>query len=115
MVITGEWQSFFSNVQAGCPPHATSLEGSLAVSGETSVSTNNHNNSTVLEEPDTLEEIFNANGDPGPEPALPPHVAAFLGEQLQAYYARLMSEPVPDRYVQLLAQLDTKEGGSDGE
>jgi Anti-sigma factor NepR len=79
------------------------------------VSTDNTNTSTVLEEPDTLEEIFNANGDPGPEPALPPHVATFLGEQLQAYYAQLMNEPVPDRLLQLLAQLDTKEGGPDGE
>jgi hypothetical protein len=79
------------------------------------VSPNNHNNSTALEEPDTLEDLLNINGDPGPEAALPPHVATFLGEQLQAYYAQLMSEPVPDRYVQLLAQLDTKEGGSDGE
>ena len=79
------------------------------------MSTNNHNNSTVLEEPDTLEDLLNVNGDPGPEPALPPHVATFLGEQLQAYYARLINEPVPDRLLQLLAQLDTKQGGSDGE
>jgi hypothetical protein len=80
-----------------------------------SVSTNSTNISTVLEEPDTLEEILNVNGDPGPEPMLPPHVATFLGEQLQAFYAQLMSESVPDRLLQLLAQLDTKEGGSDGE
>jgi hypothetical protein len=76
---------------------------------------NNINTSTVLEEPDTLEDLLNVNGDPGPEPTLPPHVATFLGEQLQAYYAQLMNEPVPDRLLQLLAQLDTKEGGSDGE
>jgi hypothetical protein len=80
-----------------------------------SVSVNNLNNSTVLEEPDTLEEIFNANGDPGPEPTLPSHVASFLGEQLQAFYAHLVSEPVPDPLIQLLAQLDAKDRGSDGE
>ena len=51
-----------------------------------------HNNITVLEEPDALEDLLNINGDPGPEPALPPQVATFLGEQLQAYYAHLMSE-----------------------
>jgi hypothetical protein len=79
-----------------------------------SVSTSNLNNSTVLEEPGTLEDILDVNGDPGPEPTLPPHVATFLGEQLQAYYAHLMSEPVPDRFVQLLAQLDGKENGGDG-
>jgi hypothetical protein len=84
------------------------------------VSTNNHNTNTVLEEPvleepGPLDDILNVNGDPGPEPALPPHVATFLGEQLQAFYAQLMSEPVPERFVELLAQLDGKESGRDGE
>jgi hypothetical protein len=79
------------------------------------VSTNNTDNSTVLEQPDALEDLLNVNGDPGPEPALPPHVASFLGEQLQAFYSHLMSEPVPDRFVQLLAQLDGTESGRDGE
>jgi hypothetical protein len=85
------------------------------VSGEENVSTNNTDNSTVLDEPDTLEEILNVNGDPGPESTLPPHVATFLGEQLQAFYSHLMSEPVPYRFVQLLAQLDGIESGCDGE
>ena len=84
------------------------------MSGEASVSTNNFNNSTALVEPDTLEEILNATDDPGPEPTLPPHVATFLGEQLQAFYSQLISEPVPDRFVQLLAQLDGKRSGQDG-
>jgi Anti-sigma factor NepR len=84
------------------------------VTGEASVSTNNPK-STVLDDQDALEDLLNVNGDPGPEPALPPHVAAYLGEQLQAYYAQLMSEPVPDRFVQLLAQLDGKRSGHDGE
>jgi hypothetical protein len=76
------------------------------------VSTNNTDNSTILDEPATL---LNVTGDPGPEPALPPHVATFLGEQLQAFYSHLMSEPVPDRFVQLLTQLDGIESGRDGE
>jgi Anti-sigma factor NepR len=79
------------------------------------VSTTNINTSTVLEEPDTLQNLRNVDGDPGPEPTLPPHVAAFLGEQLQGFYAHLMNEPVPDRFVQLLAQLDGKRSGQDGE
>ena len=87
----------------------------MAGSGETSVTTNNLTNSSALEEPDALEDLLNVTGDPGPEPTLPPHVATFLGEQLQAYYAKLMSEPVPDRLIQLLAQLDGKGSGSDGE
>jgi hypothetical protein len=87
----------------------------MAVSGEAGVSTNKLNNGTGLDEADSLESLLNPTGDPGPEPSLPPHVANFLGEQLQAYYAQLMSEPVPDRFVQLLAQLDGKQGGQDGE
>ncbi|WP_134495469.1 NepR family anti-sigma factor [Microvirga pakistanensis] len=79
------------------------------------MATSNLDKSTVLDEPSALEDLLNVNGDPGPEPALPLHVATFLGEQLQAYYAKLMSEPVPDRFVQLLAQLDAKESRSDGE
>ncbi|MFC5086244.1 NepR family anti-sigma factor [Microvirga arabica] len=79
------------------------------------MTTNNLTNSTALEEPDVLEDLLNVTGDPGPEPTLPPHVATFLGEQLQAFYSHLMNEPVPDRFVQLLAQLDGKQGGQDGE
>ena len=79
------------------------------------MSTNNPNNSTVLDEPDALEDLLNVTGDSGPEPNLPPHVVAFLGEQLQAFYSHLMSEPVPDRFVQLLTQLDGIESGRDGE
>ena len=79
------------------------------------MTTNNLTNSTALEEPDALEDLLNVTGDPGPEPTLPPDVATFLGEQLQAYYAQLMNEPVPERFVQLLQQLDGKENGRDGE
>ena len=78
------------------------------------MSTNKPHTSTFLEQPDPLEEIFDVNSDSGPEPMLPPHVATFLGEQLQTYYSKLMSEPVPDRFVQLLAQLDGKRSGQDG-
>ena len=74
-----------------------------------------HNDGTALEEPDSLEDLLDVKGDPGPEPTLPPHVATFLGEQLQGFYAHLMNEPVPDRFVQLLAQLDGKRSGQDGE
>nr|WP_256439502.1 NepR family anti-sigma factor [Microvirga sp. HBU67558] len=38
-----------------------------------------------------------------------------MGEQLQALYSHLMSEPVPDRFVQLLAQLDQGVKQTDGE
>jgi Anti-sigma factor NepR len=85
------------------------------VSGEASVCTNNRNNSTVLVEPDTIEDLLHVNGNPGPELILPPHVATFLGEQLQAFYSDLMSEPVPDRFVQLLDRLDRKGNGHGGD
>ncbi len=83
--------------------------------GEASVSTNNLNSSSALVGPDVLEDLLDVNGDPGPESVLPPHVATFLGEQLQAYYAHLISEPVPDRLIQLLEQLDRKGNGHNGE
>jgi Anti-sigma factor NepR len=91
------------------------LEGSLAVSGEASVSINNLNSSNALAEPDALEDLLDVNGDPGPEPILPSHVATYLGEQLQAFYSHLISEPVPDRFVRLLDQLDRQRNGHDGE
>ena len=79
------------------------------------MTTNNLTNSSALEEPDALEDLLNATGDPGLEPTLPPRVTTFLEEQLQAYYSHLMSEPVPDRFVQLLAQLDGRRSDQDGE
>jgi hypothetical protein len=83
------------------------------VSGEASVSTNNFNNSTALVEPDTFE-ILNVTDDPGPEPTLPPYVATFLGEQLQAFYSQLINEPVPNRFVQLLDRLDRQRNRHNG-
>ena len=69
--------------------------------------------STALAELDPLEEPQDDGGEP--EPTLPPHVAAFLGEQLQTFYGHLMNEPVPDRFVQILKQLDGKGDDHDGE
>ena len=79
------------------------------------MSTNNPTDSTVLAKPKALGDLLDVNGDPGPEPALPPHVAAFLGKQLQAFYAHLTDEQVPDRLIQILQQLDKQESGRDGE
>ena len=85
------------------------------MSGEARVPTKNLNTSTVPDEPSALENLLNANGDSGPEPTLPPHVSTFLGEQLQAFYAHLMNEPVPERLIQLLAELNRKQDGRHGE
>ena len=71
--------------------------------------------STILDDSDALAEILTVNGDPGPEPILPPHVVTSLGEQLQAFYSHLMSEPVPDRLVEILTRLDRTGSSHDGE
>jgi hypothetical protein len=75
----------------------------------------NLDSSTVLDGTEALVEILNVNGDPGPEPILPPHVVASLGEQLQAFYSHLMSEPVPDRLIETLTRLDRTGSSHDGE
>ncbi len=77
--------------------------------------TKNTSKGIVLDGLDALEDLLNVNGDPGPELMLTPHVATFLGEQLLAYSAKLVSAPVPERFVQLLAQLDSKGDDHDGE
>ena len=70
---------------------------------------------TLPDGPDGLEDPRSVDGEPVPEPSLPPHVATYLGEQLQTYYAHLMSEPVPDRFVRLLKQLVGNGDDRDGE
>ena len=39
-----------------------------------------------------------------------------IGQELKAYYDGLVSEPLPDRFVQLLQQMEQKEksGGQNG-
>jgi hypothetical protein len=43
-----------------------------------------------------------------PEPNLDPALQTMIGEQLRSYYAALLSEPVPDRFVALVNRLDRK-------
>ena len=38
--------------------------------------------------------------------ALPPDVAACLGERLRVFYADLMNDPVPDAFIQVLEVMD---------
>ena len=75
----------------------------------------NPKNGAALIEPNAIEEILDGENVLEAEPTLPPHVASHLGEQLQALYSHLMSEPVPDRFIQLLAQLDQEGKQPDGE
>ena len=84
------------------------VRGLLYGRGEETVVASNLKGSTDLNEADALEEVLKGDGFPAPEPTLPPHVTSYLGEQLQAFYAYLVSAPVPDRFVQLLNQLHQK-------
>ena len=70
---------------------------------------------TLPDEPDDLENGQSVDGVPAPEPTLPSHVASYLGERLQAFYAHLMNEPLPDRLVELLEQLERTGSARDGE
>ncbi len=38
--------------------------------------------------------------------ALEPELQAFIGRQLQATYDEVLNEPVPDRFLELLRQLE---------
>jgi hypothetical protein len=42
------------------------------------------------------------------DPKLDSRLQAHIGEQLRSYYAELMDEPVPSRFVDLLKRLDRK-------
>lgn len=45
------------------------------------------------------------------QPGLGNDLQAVIGQQLRAVYQEVVSEPVPDRFVQLLAELAKKEAG----
>jgi hypothetical protein len=42
------------------------------------------------------------------EPSLDSGLQAHIGAQLRSYYAELIEEPVPSRFVELLKRLDRK-------
>jgi hypothetical protein len=50
--------------------------------------------------------IFASNGSD--EPKLDARLQAEIGAKLRSYYVDLVSEPVPQRFADLLAQLDRK-------
>jgi hypothetical protein len=45
-------------------------------------------------------------------PPIDPQLQAVIGEQLRQYYADLLREPVPDRFLALVQQLGGPEGKS---
>ncbi len=61
-----------------------------------------------------LPQLQEGPDEPRSEPALPPVVAACLGERLRAHYAQLMNEPVPDDLLRILEALNrTGRAGDD--
>lgn len=56
------------------------------------------------------------SGDEVDTTAVKPEMQGRLGDKLKEVYADVLSEPVPDRFLDLLAQLDAKsspKGGDD--
>ncbi len=50
--------------------------------------------------------------DQGPE--IDPELQAHIGRHLKASYDDILSQNVPDRFLDLLSQLEAKEGGKTG-
>ena len=48
---------------------------------------------------------------PAPDNAAAPRLEAQIGEHLRRHYASLVQEPIPDRLVALLKDLDRGRGG----
>jgi hypothetical protein len=46
-----------------------------------------------------------------PPVPLPNDVQAFIGRELRAVYDNIINEPVPDRFVKLLEELERKHRG----
>lgn len=44
----------------------------------------------------------------GPGQAAPADMQAFIGRQLRAVYDDIAKQPVPDRFIELIKQLDSK-------
>lgn len=50
-----------------------------------------------------------------PDPMqIEPDVQAHIGRQLRAGYVDILNQPVPDRFLELLAELDSKQNGFSG-
>jgi hypothetical protein len=46
---------------------------------------------------------------------LDPDVQAHIGRQLRAGYVDILNQPVPDRFLELLAELDRRQGPYEGQ
>ncbi len=48
---------------------------------------------------------------PRSKPTLSPEIQSKIGDQLRTMYEDLKAEPIPDRFVELLKQLDKPQSG----
>jgi anti-sigma factor NepR-like protein len=55
----------------------------------------------------------NGSGEDDPEVGLAPHIQARIGAGLQAMYSELLRQPIPDKLLTLLAELEQKDIPSD--
>jgi hypothetical protein len=60
----------------------------------------------------------NGSGEDDLEVGLAPHIQARIGAGLQAMYSELLRQPIPDKLLTLLAELEQKDtptgGGNEG-
>ncbi|WP_406854175.1 MULTISPECIES: NepR family anti-sigma factor [unclassified Alsobacter] len=62
----------------------------------------------------SMDQQMGVSGDASVSPqggALDPDVNAQIGRQLRSIYESVVNQPVPDRFLELLNQLDVKTGG----
>jgi hypothetical protein len=57
-------------------------------------------------------EMHQPGGPPAEteQPSVQPQIQDHIGRQLRAIYEELLSQPVPDRFAELLEKLDRKAG-----
>jgi len=61
-----------------------------------------------LKDPQVQPDLATIPAAPPPsgDVALEPELQAFIGRQLRAAYDEVLNEPVPDRFLELLSQLE---------
>ncbi len=65
-------------------------------------------------DPDLEGEPMEPTADPGADATLDPKLQDQIGRQLRAAFEEVVNQPVPDRFRQLLEELERKQGGAQG-
>jgi hypothetical protein len=56
-----------------------------------------------------MRAVAPSHQENAPQPGIQPQIQDHIGRQLRAIYEDLLSQPVPDRFAELLEKLDQKE------